>query len=868
MSDFEVIKSGDTLVILPPSAGNVRGAVSADAAAASAAAAAISETTAGASATAAASSQTAAAGSAATATTQATAAAASAASASAASNLVELGIHAQSSAGVQNGVYLAGIDVHAMTAGRFYAQVVQGAGTATAELLVDGAVVYGPADFGPDGFLDTALTNVIPEGSRVEIALTNTNETMSEIVCSVRAAASPAAGGVTGTAVTFNNSGAGAASGTAFDGGTARTISYNTIGALAVAGGTMTGKLITLVSGTSSAGLNLPHGAAPTSPVNGDLWTTTTGVFARVNGATVQFSTASGALLAANNLSDVANVTTARSNLGLGTAATLASDTDTLLSANSDARTATQKAVKAYVDTAVVGLLDFKGDLDCSANPNYPAASKGDAYSVSVAGKVGGASGKSVDVGDVVVAKADNAGGTEASVGTSWFVLEHNLTGALQAANNLSDLASASTARTNLGLGSIATQDSSNVSITGGSITGITDLTVADGGTGASTASAARTNLGLGTLATQDASSVNISGGVIAGITDLAVADGGTGASTTGAARANLGAFSGNLVRAITAGAAGTGAYTPSAAATDARAWSNEPAGFYFVRFDDGAAWELSFCYWNGTTLSRASTQLFDSSSGSQLSLTTAATATRLVHPFEVVPPGARATRQWIAGPSLSAPTASGTSAPTVTGTGANVAAAAGNFLTEMPAIKYTSATTANAQAGLSYTSAGFGIISTTAGRGGWDMEVAFGAVTVPTGPRLLIGTATSSFVGNTGEPSAFVSNIAAFALDSTDTNIQVLTNNNSGGGTKIDTGIAFAANKLYRGKIWINPGSNKVYALLLCPDTGAIFFTSTTTDVPVDGAATQPHILGGLSSTTGTAIEMRIGSATFRTGQ
>jgi hypothetical protein len=40
------------------------------------------------------------------------------------------------------------------------------------------------------------------------------------------------------------------------------------------------------------------------------------------------------------------------------------------------------------------------------------------------------------------------------------------------------------TARTSLGLGSIATQASSSVTITGGSITGITDLAVADGGTG------------------------------------------------------------------------------------------------------------------------------------------------------------------------------------------------------------------------------------------------------------------------------------------------------------------------------------------------------------------------------------------------
>lgn len=51
------------------------------------------------------------------------------------------------------------------------------------------------------------------------------------------------------------------------------------------------------------------------------------------------------------------------------------------------------------------------------------------------------------------------------------------------------------------GIGTIAVQNANNVTITGGSITGITDLAIADGGTGASTASGARTNLGLGALA-------------------------------------------------------------------------------------------------------------------------------------------------------------------------------------------------------------------------------------------------------------------------------------------------------------------------------------------------------------------------------
>lgn len=54
--------------------------------------------------------------------------------------------------------------------------------------------------------------------------------------------------------------------------------------------------------------------------------------------------------------------------------------------------------------------------------------------------------------------------------------------------------------RDNLGLGTMATQAANLVAITGGSIAGITDLAIVDGGTGASTAAAARDNLGLGNV--------------------------------------------------------------------------------------------------------------------------------------------------------------------------------------------------------------------------------------------------------------------------------------------------------------------------------------------------------------------------------
>jgi hypothetical protein len=77
------------------------------------------------------------------------------------------------------------------------------------------------------------------------------------------------------------------------------------------------------------------------------------------------------------------------------------------------------------------------------------------------------------------------------------------------------------------------------------------------GGTGGTTASSSRTNLGLGSIATQNANNVNITGGAISGITDLAIADGGTGASNASGARSNLGVAIGLDVQAYSATLAG-----------------------------------------------------------------------------------------------------------------------------------------------------------------------------------------------------------------------------------------------------------------------------------------------------------------------
>ena len=206
-------------------------------------------------------------------------------------------------------------------------------------------------------------------------------------------------------------------------------------------------------------------------------------------------------------------------------------------------------ATKAYADGLVVGLLDDRGNFDASSN-TFPAAGgsgsggavlKGDLWTISVAGTLGGTA---VTPGDIVRALTDSPGQTA----SNWAVSETNLGyTALNAALNSGQIyigngSNVGTARTlsgdvtinNTGITSIGNAKVTNAMLAGSidltaKVTGV--LPVGNGGTGLSALGSAlqvlRVNAGATAL-------------------EYAAASGGSpGGSDTQLQRNNAGAFGG-----------------------------------------------------------------------------------------------------------------------------------------------------------------------------------------------------------------------------------------------------------------------------------------------------------------------------------
>jgi hypothetical protein len=78
----------------------------------------------------------------------------------------------------------------------------------------------------------------------------------------------------------------------------------------------------------------------------------------------------------------------------------------------------------AFEVANIINGLKIAGERDCSGSPKYPKADAGDLWLVSVAGKIGGASGAIVRAGDLLLCAVDeSAEGTQADVGSHWVII-------------------------------------------------------------------------------------------------------------------------------------------------------------------------------------------------------------------------------------------------------------------------------------------------------------------------------------------------------------------------------------------------------------------------------------------------------------
>jgi len=229
-----------------------------------------------------------------------------------------------------------------------------------------------------------------------------------------------------------------------------------------------------------------------------------------VDGSQLTNISPTGALLITNNLSDLNSASTARTNLGLGTSSTLDSGTSNgnvvvLDATGLPAVDGSQLTNVTATDSTKLAIANNLSDLN---NATTARTNLGLGTSATL----------NVGTGANDVVQLDGSSRLPAVDGSQ--LTNISPTGALLITNNLSDLNSASTARTNLGLGTSATLDSGtsngNVvvldatglpAVDGSQLTGVTatdstKLAIANNLSDLNNATTARTNLGLGTSAT------------------------------------------------------------------------------------------------------------------------------------------------------------------------------------------------------------------------------------------------------------------------------------------------------------------------------------------------------------------------------
>lgn len=207
----------------------------------------------------------------------------------------------------------------------------------------------------------------------------------------------------------------------------------------------------------------------------------------------------------------------------------------------------------------------------------------------------------------------------------------------------------------------------------------------------------------------------------------------------------------------------------------------------------------------------------------------------------------------------------SGTAAPTFTGTATSTQPSTSNFFNSIKRVLSrvtVAATTAVAgiHCPIAWLWRGNG-----ANLGGFLFQMTWGPDTgvSTTTSRAFAGLHSSTGAPTDVEPSGIVGSYIGMGWDAADTNIQIMSNDNSGSATKTDLGASFPVptadtTSVYRITLYCKPNDTKIEyrvknLVTLAETTGSI-----TTDLPAAATMMTPKVwmsVGGTSSVIGVAV-------------
>lgn len=143
-----------------------------------------------------------------------------------------------------------------------------------------------------------------------------------------------------------------------------------------------------------------------------------------------------------------------------------------------------------------------------------------------------------------------------------------------------------------------------------------------------------------------------------------------------------------------------------------------------------------------------------------------------------------------------------------------------------------------------------------SASAAGLRLVMRFGTGAAVAGERFFAGLALNAAEAGTVDPSALL-NCFGVAKDGGDTNFQIMHNDGASTATKVDTGLAFAANKFFELELFVPPGGGSWLYRLVDLDTGTVYTDVIDTNIPANDVQLLWRLWSSVGAAAGTAVSV-----------